>query len=54
MRNQGVTKKTSSSTKRASSIHEEKKMVPNESAKPIITASGGVISSLIFIAHETW
>ena len=40
VRNQGI--KKNSSTKRASSIHEEKKLVPNESNKPIITASGGV------------
>lgn len=32
--------KKSSSTKRPSSIHEEKKMIPNETSKPIV-ASGG-------------
>lgn len=30
-----------SGVKRTSSIHEEKKMIPNESSKQIITASGG-------------
>ena len=36
-----LSKKTST-VKRTSSIHEEKKMIPNESSKQIITASGGV------------
>ena len=39
--------KKSTGVKRTSSIHEEKKMIPNESSKQIITASGGVRFDLV-------
>lgn len=45
----GRSQSRKSNVKRTSNIHEEKKMLPNESAKQIITASGGVINRHIKI-----
>lgn len=51
-RNKQQQRKTSS--KRPSVIQDERKMLPNESNKPIVTASGGVtiFFHLTALAHE--